>query len=76
MTIQTLKEGFALMGASLDVTERFVMVSFKGITVTIDLTMTDDELKAALYFLNLNTPNWFTLVKQALAEERKEASHE
>ena len=76
MTIQTLKEGFELMGASLNVTEGSVMVDFRGVTILIDLNLSDKELEATLFFLNLNIPNWYRLVKEALAEEKKGGSHE
>jgi hypothetical protein len=72
MTLRTLREGFALMGASLSVTEDTVMVDYRGVTILISLSITDKELEGILFFLNLNTPNWYRLVKQALAEERKE----
>ena len=71
MTIQTIKEGFALMGASLNVTDKSVMVDFKGVTILIDLDLSEKELEGILFFLNLNIPNWYKLVKKALAEEKK-----
>lgn len=71
MTIQTIKEGFALMGASLNVTDKSVMVDFKGVTILIDLDLSEKELEGILFFLNLNIPNWYKLVKEALAEEQK-----
>lgn len=71
MTIQTIKEGFALMGASLNVTEMSVMVDFKGVTILINLDLSEKELEGILFFLNLNIPNWYKLVKEALAEEQK-----
>lgn len=74
MTIKTLQEGFALMGASLSVTDQSVMVDYRGVTILISLSMTEKELEGVLFFLNLNTPNWYRLVKEALAEERKEVA--
>ena len=71
MTIQTIKEGFALMGASLNVTDKSVMVDFKGVTILINLDLSEKELEGILFFLNLNIPNWYKLVKEALAEEQK-----
>lgn len=71
MTIQTIKEGFALMGANLNVTDKSVMVDFKGVTILIDLDLSEKELEGILFFLNLNIPNWYKLVKEALAEEQK-----
>lgn len=70
MTIQTLKEGFALMGANLNVTDKSVMVDFRGVTIIIDLNLSEKELEGTLFFLNLNIPNWYNLVKEALAEEK------
>ena len=70
MTLRTLREGFALMGASLSVTEDTVMVDYRGVTILISLSITEKELEGILFFLNLNTPNWYRLVKQALAEEK------
>lgn len=72
MTIQTIKEGFALMGASLNVTDASVMVDFRGVTIIIDLNLSEKELEGTLFFLNINIPNWYKLVKEALAEEKKE----
>lgn len=74
MTLRNLREGFALMGASLSVTEDSVMVDYRGVTILISLSITEKELEGILFFLNLNTPNWYRLVKQALAEERKEVA--
>lgn len=71
MTLKTLQEGFALMGASLNVHNGIVTVNFRGITVSISLALTQAEMEGALFFLNLNMPNWYKLVKQALAEEQK-----
>lgn len=71
MTIQTIKEGFALMGASLNVTDASVMVDFRGVTILIDLNLSEKELEGTLFFLNINIPNWYKLVKEALAEEKK-----
>lgn len=71
MTIQTIKEGFALMGASLNVTDASVMVDFRGVTILIDLNLSEKELEGTLFFLNLNMPNWYKVVKEALAEEKK-----
>ena len=71
MTIQTIKEGFALMGASLNVTDVSVMVDFKGVFILIDLDLSEKELEGILFFLNFNIPNWYKLVKEALAEEKK-----
>lgn len=73
MTIKTLQEGFALMGASLNVNRdlNMVSVSFKGIAMSIDLNLSQKEMEGALFFLNLNMPHWFELVKEALAEEKK-----
>ena len=74
MTIKTLQEGFALMGASLSVNREanIVTVSFRGIVMSIDLNLSQKEMEGALFFLNLNMPNWYNLVKEALAEEEKE----
>lgn len=71
MTFKTLQEGFALMGASLSVNEESVLVDYRGVTILISLNMTEKELDGVLFFLNLNTPNWYKLVKEAIAEERK-----
>lgn len=71
MTIKTLQEGFALMGASLSVTDASVMVDFRGVTILIDLNLSEKELEGTLFFLNLNMPNWYKVVKEALAEEKK-----
>ena len=72
MTIQTIQEGFALMGASLSVNReaQLVTVRFRGIVISIELNRPQEEMEGALFFLNLNMPNWFKLVKQALAEEK------
>ena len=75
MTLRTLQEGFALMGASLSVTDQSVMVDYRGVTILISLDMTEKELEGVLFFLNLNIPNWYKLVKEALAE-KKGGSHE
>ena len=76
MTIRTLQEGYALMGASLSVNRdlNMVSVSFKGIAMSIDLNLSQKEMEGALFFLNLNMPRWFELVKEALAEEEKGGS--
>ena len=71
MTIKALQEGFALMGASLSVTDASVMVDFRGVTIIIDLNLSEKELEGTLFFLNINIPNWYRLVKEALAEEKK-----
>ena len=71
MTIETIKEGFTLIGASLNVTDQSVMVDFKGVTILIDLKISEKELEGILFFLNINTPNWYKLIKEALAEEQK-----
>ena len=72
MTIKTIQEGFALMGASLNVDRdsNVVTVSFKGVTVSIDLNLSQKEMEGVMFFLNLNMPNWYNMVKQALAEEK------
>lgn len=73
MTFKTLQEGFALMGASLSVNREanIVTVCFKGVVMSIDLKLTEKEIEGILFFLNLNIPNWYNLVKDALAEELK-----
>lgn len=73
MSIKTLQEGFALMGASLSVNREahIVSVSFKGICMSIDLNLSQKDMESALFFLNLSMPNWYNLVKEALAEEEK-----
>ena len=71
MTIKTIQEGFALMGASLNVTDKSVTVDFKGVTILIDLDLPEKDIEGIMFFLNLNIPNWHSLVKEALAEEEK-----
>lgn len=73
MTIQAIQEGFALMGASLSVNREagIVTVSFRGIVISIELNRSQEEMEGALFFLNINMPNWYNLVKKALAEEKK-----
>lgn len=71
MTIKTIKEGFALMGATLNVTDKSVMVDFKGVTILIDLDLSEKDLEGIMFFLNLNIPHWYKLIKEALAEEQK-----
>ena len=71
MTFRDLQKGFALMGASLSVNDQSVVVDYRGVTIIISLDLTEKELEGILFFLNLNIPNWFNLVKQALAEEQK-----
>ena len=71
MTIKTIKEGFALMGAILRVDGKSITVGFKDVSMSIDLNAPEDQVKAALFFLKLNIPNWYNLVKEALAEEQK-----
>ena len=73
MTIKTMQEGFALMGATLSVNreDNIVTVTFKGVCVIIDLSLPEKELEGVCYFLNLNIPNWYHHVKEALEEERK-----
>ena len=71
MTIKTIQEGFALMGATLDVTDKVVMVDFKGVTILIDLRLPEKDLEGIMFFLNLNIPHWYKLIKEALAEEQK-----
>lgn len=73
MTIKTIQEGFALMGATLSVNREagIVTVAFKGIVMSIELNLPQKEMEGALFFLNLNMPNWYNLVKEALAEEEK-----
>lgn len=74
MTIKTIQEGFALMGATLNVTDKSVMVDFKGVTILIDLDLPEKDLEGIMFFLNLNIPNWYKLIKEALAEDRKGGS--
>ena len=74
MTIKTIQEGFALMGASLNVTDKSVVVDFKGVTILIDLDLPEKDLEGIMFFLNLNIPNWYKLIKEALAEDRKGGS--
>jgi len=74
MTINTIQEGLALMGASLNVTDKSVMVDFKGVTILIDLDLPEKDLEGIMFFLNLNIPNWYKLIKEALAEDRKGGS--
>lgn len=69
MKLQTLKEGLALMGASLSVTKDSVMIDFQGVAIIIDLSLSADKLKTILFSLNLNIFNWFNLVKESLNEE-------
>lgn len=71
MTIKTIQEGFALMGATLDVTDKVVMVNFKGVTILIDLGLPEKDLEGIMFFLNLNITHWYKLIKEALAEEQK-----
>lgn len=73
MTIQAIQEGFALMGASLSVNREagIVTVNFRGIVISIELNRSQEEMEGALFFLNINMPNWYNLVKKALAEEKK-----
>lgn len=73
MTIQAIQEGFALMGASLSVNREvgIVTVSFRGVVISIELNRSQEEMEGALFFLNINMPNWYNLVKEALAEEKK-----
>lgn len=75
MTLQTIKEGFALMGAPLEVRKDVVSVEFRGVRMDIRLNLSESQLEGALFFLNLNIPNWYKLVKEALAEEGKEAAN-
>ncbi len=70
MTIQTLKEGLALMGATLTVTDEEVTVSFRGVTISIGLNIPEKELEGTLFFLNLSIPNWYKLAKDAIEEEK------
>ena len=74
MTIKTIQEGFALMGATLNVTDKSVMVDFKGVTILIDLDLPEKDLEGIMFFLSLNIPNWYKLIKEALAEDRKGGS--
>lgn len=71
MSIRTLQQGFALMGASLSINEDSVLVDYRGVTIVISLSLTEKELEGILFFLNLNIPHWYNLVKEALAEEKK-----
>lgn len=71
MSIRTLQQGFWLMGASLSVNENSVLVDYRGVTIVIDLSLTEKELEGILFFLNLNIPHWYKLVKEALAEEKE-----
>lgn len=70
MSIKTLQQGFALMGASLIVKEDSVLVDYRGVTIVISLSLTEKELEGILFFLNLNIPHWYNLVMEALAEEK------
>jgi hypothetical protein len=74
MTIKTIQEGLALIGASLNVTYKSVIVDFKGVTILIDLDLPEKDLEGIMFFLNLNIPNWYKLIKEALAEDRKGGS--
>lgn len=70
MTIKTIQEGFALMGAKLSVNreENTVTIVFGDVKVIIDLCASEKDLKGALFFLNLNIVNLYNLVSDALAE--------
>ena len=74
MSIRTLQQGFWLMGAILIVKEDSVLVDYRGVTIVIDLSLTEKELEGILFFLNLNIPHWYNLVKEALAEEKEGGS--
>lgn len=71
MTLQTIKEGFAIMGATLAVHKGFVSIEFRGVRMDIRLNLSDSQIEGALFFLNLNITNWYKLVKEALAEEQE-----
>lgn len=76
MTIQVIKQAFAMMGATLTISGTEATVAFKGITIQVSLTMPEGELQAALYFLNISMPDWLKQIKQALAEEKEARNHE
>lgn len=67
MTLKTLQEGLALMGASLRVHKDYIEIDFKGVRTVIDKNLTKDEVEVRLLFI----PKWHELVKQALEEEQK-----
>lgn len=68
MNIQTMREGLALMGASLGFTDNTVMFELKGVTVLIDLDLSEKELEGAFFVMKLNVPNWYKLAKEAIEE--------
>lgn len=70
MTIQTLREGLALMGATFSVTDNSFYFELRGVTVLIDRNLSEKEMEAAFFFLKLNVPTWFSLAKEAIKEEK------
>lgn len=77
MNIQTLREGLALMGATLGFTDNSVMFELNGVTVLIERRLSEKEMDAAFFFLKLNSQNWYKLAKEAIEEEerKKGGSH-
>lgn len=78
MNIQTLREGLALMGATLGFADNSVMFELNGVTVLIQLDLSEKEMEAAFFFLKLNAPNWYKVAKEAIEEEKRKegGSHE
>lgn len=73
MNIQTINEGLKLMDAVLYVNREAneATVYCHGVQVTMVLDFPQKEIETALFFLNLNMPNWLNLIKEALEDEKE-----
>ena len=69
MTIKTLREGLALMGATFSVTENSFFFELNGITVLIERSLSEKDLEAAFFILKLNIQYWYKLAKETVKEE-------
>lgn len=76
MTLQSLREGLALMGASFTCTENSFFFELKGVTILIEQSLSEKELEGAFFILKLNIPNWYKLAKEALEEEKRKEGGE
>lgn len=70
MTIQSLREGLALMGVSFSYTDNSFYFELNGVTILIEQNLSENELDGAFFLLKHNVPNWYKLAKEALVKEK------
>ena len=68
MTIRSVKEGLALLGFTLHITQQHVTLVHNDIEVKASRTLSRGRIEALL----LNVPNWIDIIDEALSKEGKE----